>query len=106
MCDGLPPETVMEDPPEEKVFLEYIKNVIAYINCEKVDGQEPDERLMRGVENKMDIPEWCADDFRRNVMCKLATALSRMPSQFVVTIDQMDMVPEFKQALTEYANEH
>jgi len=51
----------------------YIDNLMAYINKSKVKnpytGREetPDERLMRSIETKIDIPETGADDFRRMV---------------------------------------
>ncbi len=52
----------------------YIDNVRAYTQREKVrnrytgDYGEPDERLMRSVEEKIDIPEGRKDDFRREIM--------------------------------------
>ncbi len=52
----------------------YIDNVKAYTQKEKVKnpftGQydEPDERLMRSIEDKIDIPESRKDDFRREIM--------------------------------------
>jgi serine protein kinase len=51
----------------------YIDNIMAYINKSKIKdpitGQDrkPDERLMRAVESKIDIPEQGADDFRRQI---------------------------------------
>lgn len=51
----------------------YIDNVMAYINKSKVKnpytGREetPDERLMRNIEGKIDVPETGADDFRRMI---------------------------------------
>lgn len=51
----------------------YIDNIMAYINKSKIKdpitGQDrkPDERLMRSVESKIDIPEPGADDFRRQI---------------------------------------
>lgn len=51
----------------------YIDNVMAYINKAKVKNpytgkdQEPDERLMRSIEEKIDIPEQGVDDFRRSI---------------------------------------
>ena len=33
-----------------------------------VDTEEPDERLMRSIEEKIDIPESRKDDFRREIM--------------------------------------
>ncbi|MGE3973660.1 MAG: PrkA family serine protein kinase [Bdellovibrionales bacterium] len=52
----------------------YIDNVKAYTQREKVKnpftGQddEPDERLMRSIEEKIEIPESRKDDFRREIM--------------------------------------
>ncbi len=52
----------------------YIDNVKAYTQREKVRNRytggydEPDERLMRSVEEKIDIPEGRKDDFRREIM--------------------------------------
>lgn len=51
----------------------YIDNVMAYINKSKVKNpytgkdQEPDERMMRAIEEKIDIPEQGVDDFRRGI---------------------------------------
>src|SRR5271154_2390151 len=52
----------------------YIDNVKAYTQREKVRNrytgtyEDPDERLMRSVEDKIDIPEGRKDDFRREIM--------------------------------------
>lgn len=52
----------------------YIDNVKAYTQREKVKNkftgqyQEPDERLMRSIEEKIDIPDSRKDDFRREIM--------------------------------------
>ncbi|MCB9567419.1 MAG: serine protein kinase [Myxococcales bacterium] len=52
----------------------YIDNVKAYTQREKVKNpytgadEEPDERLMRSIETKIDIPESRKDDFRREIM--------------------------------------
>jgi serine protein kinase len=52
----------------------YIDNVKAYTQKERVrnpfTGQDeaPDERLMRSIETKIDIPESRKDDFRREIM--------------------------------------
>ncbi len=52
----------------------YIDNVKAYTQREKVqnkftgEDEEPDERLMRSIEEKIDIPESRMDDFRREIM--------------------------------------
>ncbi len=52
----------------------YIDNIKAYTQREKVRNRftgsydDPDERLMRSIEEKIDIPEMRKDDFRREVM--------------------------------------
>ena len=52
----------------------YIDNIKAYTQKEKVRNkytglyEEPDERLMRAIEEKIDIPESRKDDFRREIM--------------------------------------
>jgi len=52
----------------------YIDNIKAYTQKERVrnkytgQDEEPDERLMRSIEEKIDIPENRKDDFRREIM--------------------------------------
>ena len=52
----------------------YIDNVKAYTQRERVKNkftgqyEEPDDRLMRSIEEKIDIPESRKDDFRREIM--------------------------------------
>jgi serine protein kinase len=52
----------------------YIDNIKAYTQKEKVKNKytghydEPDERLMRSIEEKIDIPDSRKDDFRREIM--------------------------------------
>ncbi|MFQ5730330.1 MAG: PrkA family serine protein kinase [Planctomycetaceae bacterium] len=52
----------------------YIDNVKAYTQRERVknkftgEDEEPDERLMRSIEERIDIPESRKDDFRREIM--------------------------------------
>jgi serine protein kinase len=52
----------------------YIDNIKAYTQREKVrnkytgQNEEPDERLMRSIEDKIEIPESRKDDFRREIM--------------------------------------
>ncbi len=52
----------------------YIDNVKAYTQREKVKNkytgeyEDPDERLMRSIEEKIDIPESRKDDFRAEIM--------------------------------------
>jgi serine protein kinase len=56
----------------------YIDNLKAYTQHEKVrnrytgEDEAPDERLMRSIEEKIDIPESRKDDFRREIMNYIA----------------------------------
>ena len=58
----------------KNLFGNYIDNVKSYTQKEKVknkytgEDEEPDERLMRSIEEKIDIPESRKDDFRREIM--------------------------------------
>ena len=58
----------------EKLCGNYIDNIKAYIQREKVRNaftsayEDPDERLMRSIEEKIDIAESRKDDFRREIM--------------------------------------
>jgi serine protein kinase len=58
----------------DKLCGNYIDNVKAYTQKERVrnkytgQSEEPDERLMRSIEEKIDIPESRKDDFRREIM--------------------------------------
>jgi serine protein kinase len=57
-----------------KLCANYIDNVKAYTQKEKVknkytgEDEEPDERLMRAIEEKIEIPESRKDDFRSEIM--------------------------------------
>jgi len=58
----------------QRLCANYIDNVKAYTQREKVRNpytgrdEEPDERLMRSIEEKIDIPENRKEDFRREIM--------------------------------------
>ncbi|EKD50320.1 MAG: hypothetical protein ACD_62C00577G0001 [uncultured bacterium] len=58
----------------QRLCANYIDNVKAYTQKEKVrnkftgQNEEPDERLMRSIEEKIDIPESRKEDFRREIM--------------------------------------
>ena len=58
----------------KRLAANYIDNVNAYVSRQKVKNkftgadENPDERLMRSVEEKIDIPESRKDDFRREIM--------------------------------------
>jgi serine protein kinase len=65
----------------------YIDNLMAYINKSKVKNpytgreESPDERFMRGIETKIDVPEVGVDDFRRMVAAFIGE-LSHKGKQF------------------------
>ena len=58
----------------KNLFGNYIDHVKSYTQKEKVknkytgEDEEPDERLMRSIEEKIDIPDSRKDDFRREIM--------------------------------------
>ncbi len=58
----------------KRLCANYIENVRAYTQHEKVRNkytgrdEPPDERLMRSIEDKIDIPESRKDDFRQEIM--------------------------------------
>lgn len=70
-----------------KLASNYIDNVKAYTQKERVknkytgEDEEPDERLMRSIEEKIDIPDSRKDDFRREIMNYIG-ALSLEGKQF------------------------
>jgi serine protein kinase len=57
-----------------RLFMNYIDNVKACTQRQKVKNkytgqdEEPDERLMRSIEEKIEIPDSRKDDFRREIM--------------------------------------
>jgi serine protein kinase len=83
----------------ERLCSNYIDNVMAFINGTKIKNpfteqdQEPDERLMRSIEEKIDIPEVGADDFRR-MLAGFIGHLAHSGKQF-----KWDSNPQLKKAL-------
>lgn len=83
----------------ERLCGNYIDNVMAYINGTKIKNpfteqdQEPDERLMRSIEEKIDIPEVGADDFRR-MLAGFIGNLAHKGKEF-----KWDSNPQLKKAL-------
>ncbi len=67
-----------DDDAIARLCSNYIDNVKAYTRKEKVrnkytgENEEPDERLMRSIEEKIDIPESRKDDFRKEIMNYIA----------------------------------
>lgn len=82
-----------------RVCAKYVDNVCAYVNNEKITNpitgqlQEPDERLMRSIEEKIDIPEQGANDFRRSLAAFIGTLAAR-GKEF-----RWDSNPKLRQAL-------
>ncbi len=58
----------------KRLFSNYIDNVKAYVQKERVknkytgEDEQANEKLMRSIEEKIDIPESRKDDFRREIM--------------------------------------
>ena len=83
----------------ERLCANYIDNVMAYINRTKIrnpfteQDQEPDERLMRSIEEKIDVPEVGADDFRR-MLAGFIGNLAHKGREF-----RWDSNPQLKKAL-------
>lgn len=63
-----------DDEALRRLCANYIDNIKAYTQNEKVKNTytdkyvDPDERLMRAIEEKIEIPESRKDDFRREIM--------------------------------------
>ena len=63
-----------DDEALKRLCANYIDNIKAYTQNEKVKNSytdkyvDPDERLMRAIEEKIEIPESRKDDFRREIM--------------------------------------
>lgn len=77
----------LDDATMKAMFDKYIGNVKAYVSKEKIVNdfsrqlEEPDEKLMRSIEERIDVPESRVDDFRREVMNYVA-ALSLEGKKF------------------------
>ena len=90
---------VADEKAIERLCNKYIDNVIAYVNSEKMvhpitnELMDPDERLMRSIEEKNGIPEQGCDDFRRSLAAFIGTLASRN-KKF-----RWDSNPELKRAL-------
>lgn len=71
----------------ERLCNQYVDNLIAYVNDEKmihpITGQkiDPNERLMRSIEEKNGISDQGSDDFRRSMATFIAT-MSRRGKEF------------------------
>ncbi len=71
----------------KRLCTNYLENVRAYVQKEKVKNkytgkdEEPSERLMRSIEEKIDIPDTRKDDFRQEIMNYIG-ALSLQSKKF------------------------
>ena len=92
---------VMDDEAINRMFTNYLDNVFAYINKEKVKNEyteefeEPNERLMRSIEEKIDVPDQGVDDFRRSIAAYVGT-LTRNKGKEAL---KWDSNPELARAL-------
>lgn len=90
---------VADDNLIHRMCAKYVDNMIAYVNDEKVINpltkkeERPDERLMRAIEEKIDIREQMADDFRRSMAAFIGTQAAK-GKKFT-----WDSNPELKRAL-------
>jgi serine protein kinase len=90
---------VADEKAAERLCNKYIDNVIAYVNEEKMinpitkEKMDPDERLMRSIEEKNDIPEQGCDDFRRSIATFMGSLAARK-KEF-----RWDSNPELKRAI-------
>lgn len=81
------------------VCAKYIDCIVAYVNKEKIINpitkkeEKPDERLMRSIEEKIDIPDQGADDYRRSLAAFIGTMATKK-KEF-----RWDSNPELKKAL-------
>lgn len=90
---------VGDDEAIQRLCANYIDNVMAYIDGAKItdpftgDDREPDEQLMRSIEEKIEIPSTGADDFRR-MLAGFIGKLSHAKEEF-----RWDSNPKLKKAL-------
>lgn len=67
----------------QRLCANYIGQVVAYVNDEKVQNpitgrdEEPNESLMRSIEEKIEISETTADDFRRQIVSHIGSLATR-----------------------------
>ena len=91
-----------DDDSIERLFSNYIDNVKAYSQKEKMlnryTGQfdEPDERIMRSIEEKIDVAEGRKDDFRREIMNYIGSLQSENKTFDHKTNDRLRRALELK----------
>lgn len=85
-----------------KLCANYVDNINAYIQKEKVRNkftgakEEPDERLMRSIEEKIEIPESRKDDFRREIMSYIGSLATRGKSFTYKSNERLQRALELK----------
>ncbi len=86
----------------KNLFENYLENVRAYILKEKVkdpytgEDREPNARLMRSIEEKIEVSDALKDDFRREVMNYIAAASMDRKSFDYQTNDRLRRALELK----------
>jgi serine protein kinase len=84
---------IADEEAIRKLCANYIDNIKAYTQKERVrnkytgQDEEPDERLMRSIEEKIGIPDARKDDFRREIMNYIG-ALAVEGKQFDYTTNE------------------
>jgi len=87
--------------PNQRLCFDYLSNVFLYLNMSRyLDPFQPDERLMRGIEDKIDISEVHADDFRRTIAAYIGHVMWH-GQKF-----DWDTNPELKKAFELYMKEN
>ena len=92
----------MDDQQIERLCAKYMQNVVAHLEGEKIPNEftgemdYPDEKLMRAIEEKIEVPDQLADDFRRT-LASFAGGLSMKKKVFTWESD-----PKLAKALKRY----
>lgn len=92
---------VMDDEAIHRMFTNYLDNVFAYISNRKIKNEytqemeEPNERLMRAIEEKIDIPDQGVDDYRRSIAAYVGNLTRNQGKEAV----KWDSNPELARAL-------
>lgn len=81
----------------------YYRHIAAYVLHMKIDGQEPDERMMREIETGAGVDETFVYDFRRSLLAR--------EYAIELLLDQKMPAPWwdnkfFEQSLENYAKSH
>ena len=92
---------VMDDEAINRLHTNYLDNVFAYINNQKIRNEftneleEPNERLMRSIEEKIDIPDQGVDDYRRSIAAYVGSLTRNQGKEAL----KWDSNPELARAL-------